>query len=487
MNNIELLNNILNGNSHDDRPSIDSSKWHPYEDYFIITNKHQKKYRITESLSKQMHDFSNIYKQSIENVDNKGKIKINNNNKDNIATIYLLQDKESDYKYIGYTTYSLVDFIKLNMHNLNIGENNVFDNFGFDFNSDLLNCEFRVLEYVKYNTRFNVNSRCEVYKDEYFGNSSDALSGTPDNDLDKFTKKEIFLSGRMRCSAESHVKIENCVVEKMLQSRMDVFFEALGKYSSIFSPFKGYIYEIHNKKNNKKFIGGYREQLLKKEILDLIIQKTDNSRIKNDICRYGRRVFDVKLMEEYSAKTPFDFMLRIDYLKTRDDTIDGGYNMDYCLEESQDLFKKRLTTSKKDQITRSFFLKIQKLIFSRDFKDQLDYTDIYGYTYQIKNKKNGKRYIAYTHGKTLKQVIKKLYNDAGKGNIKHNKILIALSEEPFEDFHFKIKKIKTYNDYKTDLHDEAEKLVQKYNTIRDGYNFDHNKLKKNILMSKYYN
>lgn len=473
MNNIELLNNILNSNAHDDRPQIDNHKWHSCEDYHIITNKHHKKYRITESLYKQMHDFSNIYKQVTENVENNGKIKINSGTQDKIATIYLLQDKESDYKYIGYTTNSLVSFIKLNMHNLNIDEDNVFDNFGITSNNNLSNCEFRVLEYVKYNTRANINSRCDVYKDEYFGTSSDVSpNGTllnNDNDLDKF------------------LKVENCVAEKMLQSRMDVFFSALGKYNSMFSPFKGYIYEIHNKKNNKKFIGGYREQLLKKEVLDLIIKKTDNSRIKNDICRYGRRTFDVKLMEEYNAKTPFDFMLRIDYLKTKDDTIDSGYNMDYCLDESQVLFKKRLSTSKKDQLTKSFFLKIQRLIFNKDFKDQLDYTDIYGYTYQIKNKKNGKRYIAYTHGKTLKQVIKKLYNDAAKGNIKHNKILIALSEEPFEDFHFKIKKIKAHDDYKTDLHNEADKLVRKYNTVRDGYNFDANVLKKNILMSKYYN
>ena len=478
-NNIELLNNILNSNTHDDRPSIDNPKWHPHGDYHIITSKHHKKYRITESLYKQMHDFSNVYRQANEKLEDKGKIKINGDHKDKIATVYLLQDKESDYKYIGYTTNSFVSFIKLNMHNLNIAEDNVFDNFGFTSgstgNSDLSNCEFRVLEYVKYNGRADINSRCEVYKDEYFGNSSNTPpnpTGTlldNDNDLDKF------------------MKVENCVTEKMLQSRMDVFYGALGKYNSMFSPFKGYIYEIHNKKNNKKFIGGYREELLKKEVLDLIVKKTDNSRIKNDICRYGRRTFDVKLIEEYNAKTPFDFMLRIDYLKTRDDTIDGGYNMDYCLEESQDLFKKRLSTSKKDQITRSFFLKIQRLIFNKDFKDQLDYADIYGYTYQIKNKKNGKRYIAYTHGKTLKQVIKKLYNDAGKGNVKHNKILIALSAEPFEDFHFKIKKIKTHDDYKTDLHDEAEKLVRKYNTITDGYNFDVHVLKKNILMSKYYN
>jgi hypothetical protein len=488
INYLEVLNNILNNNNnnHDNRPSIDDAGWkqvtNNLNNTFHIIKGH-KKYRITDKLLDQMYEFSNIYNKLAN--DNDGQLKVNkdNSNKEKIATVYLLQDRESDYKYIGYTTCSMVNFIKLNIHKFNMNEDSVFDNFGKD---DLSNYEFRILEYVKYNNRSDITSRCDIYKDEYFSSDSNNNSN---NNNDDSSNCEICNSGGSKDvnDLDKFMKIDDCVNEQMVQSRMDVFFDALGKYGYIFKPFPGYIYEIINKKNKKKFIGGYEHELIKKELLDSIVKRTDNSKIKNDLCRYGRRFFDVNLIEKYNAKTPFDFMLRIDYLKTKDNTIDNGYNREYCLEESENLFKKRMTTSKKDQISRSFFLRIQKLIFYRDFKDQIDYKDIYGYAYQIKNKKNGKRYFAYTHGKTLKQVIKKMYEDASRGNIKHDKMLIALSEVPFEDFHFKIKKIKAHDDYKLDLSDEAEKLVYKYNTIEDGYNFNPKALKKNIFISKFYN
>lgn len=71
-----------------------------------------------------------------------------------------------------------------------------------------------------------------------------------------------------------------------------------------------------------------------------------------------------------------------------------------------------------------------------------------------------------------------------KEGVKHSKISKILAEEPYSNFKIKIMKTKMMEDYSTDLQAEAKKLIDKDDTIKNGYNIDIADLKKKIFMAK---
>ena len=165
-------------------------------------------------------------------------------------------------------------------------------------------------------------------------------------------------------------------------------------------------------------------------------------------------------------------MLRIDFWKLKKDTINKGYNSSLSIEESEQMFSRDFPSRFQKVVERNFFLKIQRHIFNTKFEDEVDYENIFGFVYLIKNKENGKRYYGSVYQKTLKDVVLEMYGKALEGNVKHNRILKALMENPYTAFEFKIVVTKSPDDTKIDLLRETERLIVKYNTRDEesGYN-----------------
>src|SRR5690606_31862754 len=116
--NINLLKNILNKNKGY-RPKIED--WG--DDYILAGN---KIYEINDDLIKLMNNYTKIYKQLKKHMDDK----IIEKYDDNIAIIFLMENKKNpDEKYVGYTTYNLLTLIKVNIHLLNLKQENLFDKF----------------------------------------------------------------------------------------------------------------------------------------------------------------------------------------------------------------------------------------------------------------------------------------------------------------------------------------------------------------------
>jgi hypothetical protein len=435
---IELLKEIINKNKEYRPTNIDN-----WDDGII---KSDKIYEITDDLIKLMQNYSKIYKQIKNYIDDKIITRYN----DKIAIIYLAENVKTHEKYVGYTTYKLFTLIKLNIHQLNIGEDNVFSNFT---EKDIRWITFRLLEFIKFENRKEIFERKKYYMDHYYKNIIVSADEKSDNDDDFLFK-----------------------------ARMKIYFDIIVKFKNKLNTFTGYIFALVNKENKKIFIGGFPNKISLKDIIN-ILKSQNNKKFIEDFDEYNEDAFELKNIEKYKAYTKIDFILRIDYLKIKYSTIQNGYNSDLIFEDSQILFADLITNVQKKYIEKKLFPMIQKLFFEKDFRDNTDYKNIYGFVYEIFNKRDKKRYFAYIINKSLKDVISDLYDGIIKKSEKYNKIQRAFLENPFYDFEFNIIKIKTEDDVNIDLKTEADLLIAKYDTINNGYNININIIKRNVIIA----
>lgn len=447
----KVLSKIINSNS-EFRPTIDDNKWVTVDKYKVMRRK-LLKYTITDELLTLMNDYTKKYKQiESANINDSHIIKKYN---DSIALIYIINNVKTNKSYVGYTTSPLFTFIKLNIHHHNMGQNSVFDNFVYkkltDFNVELL-------EYIHYNRRADINKRKKYWIDKIFNDNNDSNAECSENTSSEDNKSETQL--------ETDPKFDT----KFYNKRISIFFDVFTEFITKFNKVIGYIYKLENKKNGLIFIGGDTKKPNLDDILELLTTLDNNEKIKKDIKH--KKAFKLEILEKYYAKSEMDMMFKIDYYKTVYNSIENGYNMGYCMDESEQLFAERLGTKAKDRLKRSIFLKINRHLFDKNFKDDTDYKDVFGFVYQIKNIKNKKRYISYIHNNTLKEKILDLYDSALEGNVKRSKILKILSEVPYYNFKFSILKIKTVDDTTMDLKRLADNLIEKYDTFNKGYNLD---------------
>lgn len=463
---MDIMKKIINKNN-EFRPTKNDKRWRIKNDIKIM--KCTKYYEIDMKLIKLINKYTEIYKK----VKDERKYDIIDKIDDNVAIIYLVENDITGEKYIGYTTNPLYIFIKLNIHQFNLNNENVFDNFDYADNIDhsndpnkyLMNFTFEIIEYVLYSDRRDLLERKKHYKKIY--------STTRD-------KLEKILIDAMKGGS----KMDK--MDKLYEKRIPIFFEIIGSQIAKFESFKGYIYKLKNIKNKKVFICGYHKKLTKKILLKILNNKDNLKSIKRDIKKYGRRNFKLELVETHNAKSFYDFLFRIDFLKIKHKSLSDGYNEDYSIGESKLLFGKRLATGKKRKLTRSLFLKIQMYLFENNFEDNNDYKNIYGFVYQIRNEIDKKRFISYSHMTTIKRIVLGMYQNAIKGNVKHSKILKALEENTWDTFTYKILKKKSMDDTKISLDVYAEKMIKKYNTVDNGYNIDNKKLRRNIAIAQKY-
>lgn len=448
---IERLSKIIN-TDNEYRPPRNHKDW-----VYVKSSKYQVmkkvlKYEITDDLIDVMKKYTKIYKSVLSNRKNK----IIDKFEDNIALIYLLENKKTKKVYIGYTTNSLFTFLKLNLHKNNMKEENIFDYFSY---KKLTDFKIKLLEYVHYESIGNVRRRKRFWQgkllEDYGQVNEDDIYDSSISDSDEFEMINI----------------------KLYKKRMDFFWDIFKPLRSKFKSFKGYIYRVINLDNEKVFIYGSKKEDLK---LDKIVKT--NAILEKEYAK-NKDNFKKEIIDKYLAKSIYDFMLRIDFYKLLNDSVDTGYNLGYCLEESKDLFSKRLGTRTRDRIMRKLFLKMNRYLVNKNLVDD-NYNKIFGFVYQIKNKNNCKRFFSYAYETKLKDIILRFYDNAIENIVKHSKIMKVLSEEPYYNFEFSIVVIKKRTDNSTNIEAEAEKLIEKYDTLNNGYNIDTKKISKGIYYGK---
>jgi len=260
------------------------------------------------------------------------------------------------------------------------------------------------------------------------------------------------------------------ITDKLLETRILLYYDLIKNQVTSFKQFTGYIYILTNIFNNKQFVFGYNRKLLNKDVFTLV--EINSGKFNNAVLKYGRRAFNVILIEEFNCKTTIELLLKLDYYKMKLSSITGGYNDNYSLNESVNLFADKLTAKIKISVLKILFLRTQLLLLEQDlsFENIENFSKIYGYVYLITNKVTKARYVGYNYNnKTLKQVITDLYQEAIT-SIKSSKLQVALSTEIYSNFSFQIIKSKSFNDTTTDLASITESLIEKYNSINAGYN-----------------
>lgn len=448
---INRLQQILISNDTN-KPSVNSSRWKRIHDRRYKIVKGNKHFRVSEDLIRIIDRFTDICV----------KLKLDENDvldmlpspKDSIGTVYLLENDNSDNRCVLYTKYPLLTTIKLNMHKFNNNQDSFFDNFDDD---DLRNFSFEVIEYVKYTDRKDLLERKKAHQalfesDNYIYNRANT---------NNTETKETIVGGLVK-PVQSKEEID-----KMYEKRIPIVMDVINQQHKQFRPFIGFIYKIQNIRNKRVFVLGMPEETSRTRIMDMIGDRSD--RLQYDIERFGRRSFDVRLIETFHATTVFDFMFRVDYQRTKLDSLNKGYNDSYAIEESELLYGPNLLTRKRNQLTRSLFIKMQKYLFEKHLRDSTDYKDVYGFIYQINHRRSKKRFIGYAHNSRLKKAVMEHYDKALDGNVKQNKILKALSEEPYDSFSFTVMK-KMKHGESMDLHGETEKLIERYDTVEKGFN-----------------
>jgi hypothetical protein len=478
----DILKNIINTNN-EFRPTEKDSQWTNAKNKTYFVMKASKHYSITNKLINLMEKYSKIY----ESINGNEKDHLLDKPDDTIGIIYLVENEKTSERYVGYTTNSLFNIIKLNMHNSNIGIDNVFDNFSNIRDQDLTDYSFEMIEYIKYNIREDLLERRNFHSNIYVKNKNgnNGISGENGvNGVSGETDNAVKILACGSKNTKNNKKKKKDFLDKIYEKRMEIFFELLGAQVGKFKSMKGYVYRLNNIENKKSFIGGYHKRLSKKNILDILIKGNKQENLLKDIHTYGRRAFNMEILDKYDSKTPFDFLVRIDFFKIKFNSIESGYNQGFSFVESEDLFSQRLLTRKKRIMSRNIFLKIQKHLFEKNFTDPNNYDNMYGFVYQIQHKKNNMRYIGFSHLNELKNIIVGLYDQALEGNVKHSKILKAFEVETFDSFSYKVIKKKKMDDYKISLSGEAESLIFKHRTIENGYNMDNKKLRRNIANSK---
>lgn len=429
---IKRLEKIINNNT--EKPRLNDKRWQIKGKSKYKIMKGRKRYVVDDNLVTKMDKYSELYME-IPGADMFNIVKIES---PNIAIIYIAKVfRKKDY-YIGHTMHSLLTFIKLNIHKKNIREVNVYDNFP---GIDITDIRFQILEFINFKYKRDIAERERYYKE-----------------LHKQDKKPI------KKEDSPHISKEDRLYEK----RVEIFYEVFNIYKDLFKPFKGNIYELRCSVNDKKFIGGIKKKITLIDFLKTIYE--DNEELYEDLKKYPLKKFSLRLLEEYEAYSPFDLMLRIDYNKLNNNTIERGYNKSLCMEVSSKIFKNRIQTKAKELAKKKFFIHIQRYLFRRDYVDDNDYTDVEGYIYQIKHKQDNKRYFNYVYGKKIKEVVLEIYEKALHGNLRYDKIATAFSEEPYDIFDINIIKKKLVGDTNIDIFKGVEGLKRKYDTVNTGYN-----------------
>lgn len=444
------------------RPTSDDPKWKKKDGLEIMAGNLQ--YNINDHLIKKMELFTKMYSK-IPDIEQYEIIK---KFEDNVAIIYVAEDEKKGTKYVGFTTNPLLTFIKFNLHKRNLEERDVFENFESQNPKDII---FKVLEYVKYEDKMDIIVRRRYWKSKLISEVAEK-------------KRKERLKQDKEERSETSVDPEE-LVEQFFEDRMELFYSVLEDYEGGFRPFTGHIYVFRNPEEKKEFIGGFERKTTKDKFIEMIIDFAESGDLINDINKYGKQDFQFREIEKFKARSPFDFMLRLDFWKLKKDTLNNGYNTKLSMEESEKLFSKDFPSRHQKVLERNFFLKIQRYLFIRDFKDEINYENIFGFVYEIKNKEEKKRYFASSFQRTLKDTMIEMYDKALDGNVKHNRILKALMEYPYESFEFKIIKIKKMDDTSLDLNLETENLIGKFKTRdeRFGYNIDYQDLKRKIAIT----
>jgi len=411
----------------DYQPTQTSSNWTqvPNKNYKII--KSNKTYTIDKNLLGVVKNIVNIYKNTTTTT---------TTTTSKIATLFIINYSKIP-PIIHYTMMPIQTYIRLNIYYFLLEQENIFEQLNITNVNDTSKVTFEIIEYILFTSKQDILEQKTIYYNLYKNIKPPPVTQ---------------------------------ITDKLLETRILLYYDLIKNQVTSFKQFTGYIYILTNIFNNKQFVFGYNRKLLNKDVFTLV--EINSGKFNNAVLKYGRRAFNVILIEEFNCKTTIELLLKLDYYKMKLSSITGGYNDNYSLNESVNLFADKLTAKIKISVLKILFLRTQLLLLEQDlsFENIENFSKIYGYVYLITNKVTKARYVGYNYNnKTLKQVITDLYQEAIT-SIKSSKLQVALSTEIYSNFSFQIIKSKSFNDTTTDLASITESLIEKYNSINAGYN-----------------
>ena len=444
-NNIKSFSDIINTSPTNNfkTPSIQDITWRQVNNRNYKTIKSNQIYKINSQLLDIINNFTQIYKSL--------KIKHNINlTSTNITTLFIIRYDKTKESHIIYTNLNILVFIKHNLFKYNTDQDSVFDMFDtLDKNPDFTKFNFEIIEYIKNYTKQDVLERKQIYYNLLFKQNT-SQNNNQENSQDI---------------------TQDLSLDKIYVKRIQLYHDLIYKQLNSFRSFTSFIYILNNIFNNKKFILGYHKKLTDTEIFDIAV---NSSKFKAALLTHSRRSFNITTLETFKAKNIIDLILRIDFLKIKYNTINNGYNDNFSILESQQLYDQTLLTKQKNIILRNLFIRSQLILLEDDktfTNNNINYQDVYQYAYMITNKRTRQKYVGFSYNNTaFKKYILEFYNKALSGNIKQNKLLKNMSEAFYNDLDFKIIKIKTLEDTKIDIQDYVNKMIIKYNTKTAGLN-----------------
>jgi hypothetical protein len=412
-------------------PPVTSGDWIKTDIFYVNQTFGKIEYSITAKLIKDIQMFGKLFAK------NKEYNLYKNDNTDNIKRIFVIENETGLYK-IGSTTSSLLKLIKLNLYRYQTGEDNYFKDFG-----DLKKIKIKLLEFTKGTTgRVDIDSRKNYYEGLILEKSR------PINPLKTYELVSTTISDLLKKNKE--LKKQKC-----------------------------YIYELRDE-DKKKFIIGTVEQIDKKKAYN-IMKKLLYGKDENIIV-YPSTKYTFGLLEDFDYTVKEEYFIRVDFLMYIKNTINNGYNTGYTLFDTN-YFDKPLSDDEIRGMTRMLALKINEEIFKLKFTDSTKYENIKGIIYKIETKKDKKKYISYSTKTGLKDTIIHLYRNAISNESKTNKMQKILEINSYDDLSFSVLEILKENS-KINIEERTKFYIDKFDTIKNGYNADTDTIKHIKLINK---
>lgn len=397
----------------------------PHEEWPKFSGRRKKvvfEYMVTPELIKQMTGYTKLFKKTTVRGD------IIQKPSTTVALIYVVINHRTKKFHVGYTTNKLFTFVKLNLHQRNMRNSNVFEYMG---GRSVEGIVFRALEFYRFKNRGELNKRKEAIARRY---------------------EKQYVQGELPTQKGGQ------------ETRMELPRQVLQDFAHKLQPIKGYIYIIRHRDDGQCYIGYYHRQASLRRLLEVL---ANEPKLMEAVRKYGPDAFGLEYIEKQTVNSDLELMIRTDYYRLLNNSVGNGFNVKYEFMGSPTLFGDVFRDNQKRVVVKQLFAQIQWRVAERDFKDV---QTPYGYVFEVKNRKTGQRYFDYAHGRSLREVALSLYETAAQCSKKAGKLHRALAYQPVGNFRWKIVRAKEMDNFNVRLADETQALIAKYRTVDRGYN-----------------
>ena len=249
-----------------------------------------------------------------------------------------------------------------------------------------------------------------------------------------------------------------------------VYNEIINNYYPDIDVYKDGIYKLTNTVTGEIYIGSTELTIKKKkEIISDIIMYACIDQLSIDYQRKTNFRLDKLMKLEYT--TFVDLNICLDGMIIQNGGLNNNYRDNYFVIDN---FKdnKRLY----DEI----FSKVTTELWIDELENNVAKYYPYGFVYRIYNKLEKKSFIGWTYETTIKSMIINLYEYVAKYNKKKSVLANMLLSTSYKNLEIKI-----IEDSKIKKKFQIDKYIERYNTIKNGYNSNLNTLFKYRASNKY--